>query len=64
MEIFDLQDDRMLLRESEHCSDFTLRDVLRLARGALGDDEHGYRSEFVRLVSAAQELDLLEAATY
>jgi Ca-activated chloride channel family protein len=54
----------MLLRESEHCRDFTLRDVLRLARGALGDDEHGYRAEFVRLVSAAQELELLETETY
>jgi Ca-activated chloride channel family protein len=54
----------MLLRESEHCRDFTLRDVVRLARGALGDDEHGYRAEFVRLVSAAQELDLLEFETY
>jgi Ca-activated chloride channel family protein len=54
----------MLLRESEHCRDFTLRDVARLARGALGEDEHGYRAEFVRLVSAAQEFDLLEMETY
>ena len=54
----------MLLRESEHCRDFTLRDVLRLARGAQGEDEHGYRAEFVRLVSAARELELLETDTY
>jgi Ca-activated chloride channel family protein len=54
----------MLLRESEHRRDFTLGDVLRLARGALGEDEHGYRAEFVRLVSAAQELELLETETY
>ena len=54
----------MLLRESEHCRDFSLRDVARLARGALGEDEHGYRAEFVRLVSAAQDLELLEMETY
>ena len=53
----------MLLRESEHRGDFTLRDVSRLARGARGEDEHGYRAEFVRLVSAAREMELLESET-
>ncbi len=52
----------MLLRDSEHCRGFTLGDVIRLARGAIGEDRHGYRSEFVRLVRAAEELGLLESA--
>ncbi len=49
----------MLLRESEYCSGFTLRDVSELARAALGDDPNGYRAEFVRLVEATRELGLL-----
>jgi Ca-activated chloride channel family protein len=50
----------MLLRDSEQCGDFTLADVSRLARASLGDDRHGYRAEFVRLVEATRELSLLE----
>ncbi len=46
----------MLLQESEHrgAGDFEL--VRSLARGAVGTDERGERSEFVRLVSLAKEL--------
>ena len=46
----------MLLQESEHrgAGDFGL--VRDLARGAIGVDERGERSEFVRLVSLAEEL--------
>lgn len=46
----------MLLQESEHrgIGDFDL--VRRLARGALGADPRGERSEFVRLVALAEEL--------
>jgi len=50
----------MLLRESEYCTDFAIDDVIQLARNALGTDEEGYRSEFVRLVETAQALELLE----
>jgi len=50
----------MLLRDSEHCGDFTLRDVSRLARGAVGADLNGYRSEFVHLVESTREAELLE----
>jgi Ca-activated chloride channel family protein len=50
----------MLLRDSEQCGDFTLGDISRLARASLGEDRHGYRAEFVRLVEATRELSLLE----
>jgi Ca-activated chloride channel family protein len=50
----------MLLRESEYCSDFAIDDVIRLAKNAMGTDEEGYRSEFVRLVETALALELLE----
>jgi Ca-activated chloride channel family protein len=50
----------MLLRESEHCSGFSLDDVARLARGAMGADPQGYRAEFVSLVDRARSLELLE----
>ncbi|MEZ4417087.1 MAG: von Willebrand factor type A domain-containing protein [Gemmatimonadota bacterium] len=49
----------MLLRESEHCGDFTLDDVLALARDARGDDAQGYRADFIRLVEAAELLGLM-----
>jgi Ca-activated chloride channel family protein len=51
----------MLLRDSEQCGGFTLADVSRLARASLGEDRHGYRAEFVRLVEATRELSLLES---
>ncbi len=49
----------MRLRDSEHCADFSLDEIARLAESAVGDDRHGYRSEFVRLVRATEDLDLL-----
>jgi len=49
----------MILRGSEHGGDFTLGDVSRLARGAVGEDRLGYRSEFVHLVEQTRELDLV-----
>ena len=50
----------MLLRESEHAGDFSLGDVLELARGSLGDDEEGYRREFIRLVRETRAQGLLK----
>ena len=50
----------MLLRESEHVGDFSLGDVLELARGSLGDDEEGYRREFIRLVRETRAQALLK----
>jgi len=49
----------MLLRDSEFCSGFTLSEVASLAKGSLGSDEGGYRSEFLRMVEAAQAMELL-----
>ena len=46
----------MLLQESEHRGAGNFELVRSLARGALGTDERGERSEFVRLVSLAEEL--------
>jgi Ca-activated chloride channel homolog len=40
----------MLLRGSQHRGDSSVDGVLRMARGALGDDAHGHRRDFVRLV--------------
>lgn len=48
----------MLLRDSEYC-DWTLGEVVRTARGALGADLQGYRAEFVRLVEQVQSAELL-----
>ncbi len=46
----------MLLRNSAFKSNASFSDVLSLARKAKGNDEEGYRSEFVRLVESAQLL--------
>ncbi len=55
----------MILRESQYCGDdWTLADVLELARGSTGEDTEGYRAEFIRLVEAANSLELLAQATY
>jgi Ca-activated chloride channel family protein len=49
----------MILRESEYRGSATLDDVLTLARGALGEDEGGYRKEFVKLVEQVKAQSLL-----
>jgi Ca-activated chloride channel family protein len=52
----------MLLRDSEYCGDFTLAQVAALARASLGEDQGGYRSEFVHLVESARSMELLSQA--
>ena len=47
----------MLLRDSEFKGDATYPDMVRLARNAMGEDEAGYRLEFVHLVETAELLD-------
>ena len=49
----------MLLRDSEHCADYNLADVAHMARGALGEDIHGYRTQFLDLLDHARALDVL-----
>ncbi|MBS1577365.1 MAG: von Willebrand factor type A domain-containing protein [Bacteroidetes bacterium] len=46
----------MLLRNSEFKSNSSFSNVLKLAKNAKGNDEEGYRSEFIRLVESAQSL--------
>jgi Ca-activated chloride channel family protein len=46
----------MLLRESEHRGHASWEQVLSLARGARGEDQQGYRGEFVGLVETARTL--------
>ncbi|MBS1734348.1 MAG: VWA domain-containing protein, partial [Bacteroidetes bacterium] len=46
----------MLLRESAFRADASYQQVLELARAASGDDEEGYRAEFLKLVEKAGAL--------
>ncbi len=51
----------MMLKESELISeDFTYDDLLKLAEGARGRDDKGYRAEALRLMEAASTLTLPE----
>ena len=49
----------MLLRHSEYVGNSDIGQVLKLARGAKGEDYEGYRSEFIRLVQTVDDLQLL-----
>ncbi len=42
----------MLLRDSEYVKDFSYDQVVKLAQEARGEDEKGYRSEFIRMVKS------------
>ncbi|MFK8111433.1 MAG: von Willebrand factor type A domain-containing protein [Rubripirellula sp.] len=46
----------MLLRDSEHRGDWGYGDVMQTAQASTGTDKHGFREEFVELVSVAQSL--------
>lgn len=45
-----------LLRGGKNLENFSHENVLQLARSARGNDPHGYRGEFIRLVELAQSL--------
>ena len=49
----------MLLRNSEFLGDVTVSTILQLAKQAKGNDENGYRSEFIQLVKTVDDLKLL-----
>ncbi len=49
----------MILRNSEFKGNSTLEEAVRLAKSARGNDEEGYRSEFIRLVETAKGLRVL-----
>jgi len=46
----------LILRDSEFSEEASMEQVLALARGARGEDEEGYRSEFLKLVKLADAL--------
>lgn len=46
----------MLLRESKFSQEADIQSVVQLAKGAKGEDEEGYRSEFIRLVESSRFL--------
>ncbi len=47
----------MLLRKSASAKNLSYDGVLEEARAAKGEDKHGYRAEFIRLVEKAKTLD-------
>jgi Ca-activated chloride channel family protein len=47
----------MLLRDSEFVKDFTFDQVAALARNSKGEDEEGYRAEFIGMVKSAAMLE-------
>ena len=49
----------MILRDSENAGNFDLNRVVNMAKSAKGEDEDGYRGEFIRLVQAARDLHLV-----
>jgi Ca-activated chloride channel family protein len=46
----------MLLRNSEHKGKASRAQVLELAESARGDDDHGYRAEFIELVGMTKKM--------
>jgi Ca-activated chloride channel family protein len=46
----------LLLRDSQFKGDATYAQVLQLAKEAKGQDEAGYRAEFIRLVETVELL--------
>jgi Ca-activated chloride channel homolog len=49
----------MLLRSSEFRGNATLESAINLASGARGEDEDGYRAEFIRLMKTVREMKLI-----
>ncbi len=47
----------MILRNSEYVNNMSYDNVINLAKKNKGDDEYGYRGEFIRLVKMAQQLN-------
>lgn len=47
----------MMLRDSEHSGDWNYQNVMQVAQSSIGKDTHGFREEFVELVSIAKMLD-------
>ncbi len=54
----------MLLRNSEYKGQSSYQDILKLAKGAKGNDEEGYRAEFIKLVEISQFFAESESITF
>ena len=48
------------LRGGTYLEDFSYSEIANLARQSRGTDQHGYRSEFMQLVTLADTLDQTE----
>lgn len=48
----------MLLRNSEYKGESSYEDALALAKAGKGNDEYGYRGEFIRLIELAKDMDI------
>ena len=46
----------LILRNSEYMEDASMEHVIALAKNAKGQDEEGYRSEFMKMVKLADSL--------
>jgi len=46
----------LILRNSQYKEDASMEEVIAMAKGARGEDEEGYRSEFLKLVKLADSL--------
>jgi Ca-activated chloride channel family protein len=53
----------MLLRDSEFKGSSSFREALALAQRFKGDDPHGHRAEFIRLIGAAEGVGRVGAST-
>ncbi len=46
----------MILRESEHIGNYSIDNIIEMAKNSKGNDEEGYRSEFIRLARTARDM--------
>jgi Ca-activated chloride channel family protein len=46
----------LVLRDSKYKQQSDINKVLQLSKASLGNDEHGYRSEFISLVYKSKDL--------
>ena len=61
-EIHGHTDDQLLMRGSAFAGSASYSEVRALARQFKGEDPHGHRAEFIRLVGAAEGVSRLRAA--